>query len=77
MGRGDELGDLSVAGEALMCTVGSIKVHPNQVCAALVFLRNFWPMYMWLLVVAALGSSCVMPALRISCFVESARLRGV
>jgi hypothetical protein len=33
MGRGDELGDLSVVGEALMCTVGSIKVHPNQVGA--------------------------------------------
>ncbi|KAF6265504.1 hypothetical protein COO60DRAFT_959587 [Scenedesmus sp. NREL 46B-D3] len=31
MGRGDELGQLRVEGEALMCTVGSIQVHPNQV----------------------------------------------
>jgi hypothetical protein len=36
MGRGDEHGELSVQGEALMCTVGSIKVHPNQVSTAVV-----------------------------------------
>uniref|UniRef100_A0A383W484 Peptidase M20 dimerisation domain-containing protein n=1 Tax=Tetradesmus obliquus TaxID=3088 RepID=A0A383W484_TETOB len=31
LGSSDALGELSVEGEALVCTVGSIKVHPNQV----------------------------------------------
>lgn len=31
LGRTDELGGVEVEGEALVCTVGSIRVHPNQV----------------------------------------------
>jgi hypothetical protein len=57
LGRGDELGELSVAGEALMCTVGSIKVHPNQVRRG--------DNDVWCLCKCLIGISCM--ALQVAC----------